>query len=206
MVKSFDMPVHHTLGNHEVFGWYRRSGADPSHPEYGKKMFENRIDKRYRTFEHKGWKFFILDSVIPNGEGGYMGGVDEEQLAWIEEVLAETDTLQPIIISTHIPLLTIETQVLKGATEANPRGGVITNSKEVLDLFEKHNLKLVLQGHLHWLEDIYVWGTHFITAGAVSGKWWQGPYLKTEEGFLMIHVKGDDFDWEYVDYGWEVLK
>jgi hypothetical protein len=25
-----------------------------------------------------------------------------------------------------------------------------------------------------------------------------------EEGFLMVDVHGDDFSWEYVDYGWEV--
>jgi 3',5'-cyclic AMP phosphodiesterase CpdA len=202
---SFHMPVYNTLGNHEVFGWYASSGVDPSHPEYGKKMFENRIGPRFKVFEHKGWKFLILDSVIPNGEGGYMGGVDDEQLEWIKDILADTDTLQPIVISTHIPLLTVEMQILKGATTANHRGGVITNSKEVLDLFQNHNLKLVLQGHLHYLEDIFVWGTHFITGGAVSAGWWNGPVMQTEEGFLMIRVdEEDNFTWEYVDYGWEV--
>jgi 3',5'-cyclic AMP phosphodiesterase CpdA len=205
MLESFDMPVHNTLGNHEVFGWYQRSGTPPDHPEYGKKMYENRIGPRYDVFEYKGWKFLILDSVIPNGEGGYMGGIDEGQIEWIKDVLAETDTAQPIIISTHIPFMTVATQLLKGATIPNPRGGVITNSKEVLDLFAGYNLKLVLQGHLHFLEEINVWGTQFITAGAVSAGWWNGAYMKTEEGFLMVHIgENNDFTWEYIDYGWEV--
>ena len=67
-----------------------------------------------------------------------------------------------------------------------------------------HNLKLVLQGHLHYLEDIKVNGVNFITVGAVSARWWNGPNHGVEEGFLMISTEGDDFDYEYIDYGWEV--
>ena len=89
---------------------------------------------------------------------------------------------------------------------AEPTGLVVENAREVLDLFEGHTLRLVLQGHLHYLEDIEVNGTHFITAGAVSGRWWSGSNHGVEEGFLMIYVKGDEFSWEYVDYGWEVEK
>lgn len=206
MIKGFGMPAYHTIGNHEIYGWYERSGADPGHPEFGKKMFEARIGKRYQVFEHGGWKFFILDSVEDNGEGGYKGGIDEGQLQWIEAELSRTDKAQPLAISVHIPLITVGAQVFAGATEPNPPGIVVTNSKEVLELFKDHNLKLVLQGHLHYLEDIYVFGTHFITAGAVSGRWWQGPNLETEEGFLMVEVNGDDFGWEYIDYGWEVAE
>jgi hypothetical protein len=40
--------------------------------------------------------------------------------------------------------------------------------------------------------------------GAACGKWWEGPYNGLEEGFTIIHIKGDEFDWEYFDYGWEV--
>ena len=70
--------------------------------------------------------------------------------------------------------------------------------------FWGYNLKLVLQGHLHFLEDINVNNqVHFITAGAVSGRWWNNkPGDTPQEGFLMVHVDGDDFQWEYVDYGW----
>ena len=72
-------------------------------------------------------------------------------------------------------------------------------------LFWEHKLKLVLQGHLHYLEDIHVNNQiHFITGGAVSGKWWNNkPDDPMEEGFLLLHVRGEDFSWEYVDYGWK---
>jgi len=66
-------------------------------------------------------------------------------------------------------------------------------------------LKLVLQGHLHYLEDINVANKiHFITGGAVSASWWNGPRGPVEEGFLLLRIKGEDIEWEYVDYGWEV--
>ena len=96
------------------------------------------------------------------------------------------------------------TQIRSGGLAVHTKGGIINNSKEVLDLFKEKNLKLVLQGHLHYLEDLYMGGkTHFITGGAVSANWWRGARNGMEEGFLRIKVRGDEFSWEYVDFGWE---
>ena len=93
---------------------------------------------------------------------------------------------------------------MSGPLAPNGKGGVINNGNEVLEIFKDYNLKLVLQGHLHFLEDLYANGVHFITGGAVCGQWWEGPRNGMEEGFLQIHVNGDNFTWEYIDYGWEV--
>ncbi len=202
--RGFNMPVHNTMGNHEVFGYYEESGVDSSHPLYGDRMFEERLGKRYYVFEFNGWRFYILDSIDEWEEGGYYGYIDQEQVAWLKEDLAGVDTETPIVISIHIPLLTVQTQIHEGSTAPNSMGSVITNSREVLELFNGHNLRLVLQGHLHAYEDIYVNGIHFITGGAVSGKWWAGPRFGMEEGFLMVHVSGDEIKSEYIDYGWQV--
>ena len=74
----------------------------------------------------------------------------------------------------------------------------------MLELLYDHNLKLVLQGHLHFNEDLFIGDkVHFITAGAVSGLWWSNtPGALPEEGFQMIHVKGDALSSEYIDFGW----
>ncbi len=74
----------------------------------------------------------------------------------------------------------------------------------MLDAFEGHNLKLVLQGHLHILEEAYINGITFITGGAVCAKWWEGTRDGMEEGYVLLKVKGEEIDWEYIDYGWEV--
>lgn len=203
--KSFAMPVYNTMGNHEVYGWYAKSQADPNHPEYGEKMFEKRIGPRHQSFDYKGWHFIIFDSVEEREEGNaYIGYIDSLQMEWLKADLAKIDKGTPIVISTHIPFITAEVQIEYGTMAPVEEGWVIHNSKEVLSLFDGYNLKLVLQGHLHIFEDIYIRGIHFVTGGAVSAKWWRGPYHGTEESFVQVQIKGNDFDLKYVDYGWEV--
>lgn len=202
--QRFTMPVYNTMGNHEIFGIYEKSGVKNDHAEYGEKMFENRIGERYYSFDHKGWHFMILDGIEDTGESSYIGQIDSVQMEWIKNDLNRLDSETPVVVSVHIPFITVVTQLEEGSLEPNRNTTVITNAKEVLELFEAYNLKLVLQGHLHFLEDLYANGTHFITGGAVSSGWWSGAYNGMEEGFLLIKVKGDNFEWEYVDYSWEV--
>ncbi len=203
-VKALKMPVYNAMGNHEIYGIYSRSGADPEHPDYGEKMFENRIGKSYYSFEHKGWKFMILNSIEDTGRDSYIGLIDNDQIEWIKDELQKTDPSIPVAIITHIPFITANTQKYQGTTLPNDSSLVISNGKEVLDLFEGHNLKLVLQGHLHLVEDIFIDDIHFITGGAICAAWWRGPYRGDEEGFVLVRVKGSEFDWEFVDYKWEV--
>jgi 3',5'-cyclic AMP phosphodiesterase CpdA len=169
-------------------------------------MFESRIGESYYTFDHKGWKFLILNSVEDTRHDGYIGLIDKGQIEWIKEELGKTDTLTPIIISTHIPFITAKTQKYQGATIANDSSSVISNGKEVLDLFKKYNLKLVLQGHLHTVEDIYIDGIHFVTGGAVSAAWWKGPNQGTEEGFMLVSAGNNEVNCRYIDYGWNAEK
>ncbi len=203
MLKLFDMPVYNTIGNHDVFGLYKSSGVDTTHEMYGKKMYEDHLGKRYYSFDHKGWHFIVLDGVGFTKERTYIGKVSHEQIDWIRKDLQKIDSTAPIIVSVHIPLITVSTQIQYGSTVPNSRSAVITNSRQVLDLFDGYNLKVVLQGHLHVLEDIYVNNTHFVSGGAVSGKWWSGPHHGMEEGFLMVNVGDEFFNWEYIDFGWE---
>jgi 3',5'-cyclic AMP phosphodiesterase CpdA len=201
---KFKMPVYNAVGNHEVYGWHRNEEGIEEHPEFGKKMFEKRLGDRFYSFDHKGWHFIVLDAISRNEEGGYTGSIDEEQILWLAKDLQKVDKATPIAISTHMPFITSAAQISRGSMAANSRGMVIDNSQDVLELLSEHNLRLVLQGHLHFLEDIYIQNqVHFITGGAVSGKWWSNsPESKPEEGFVMIHVQGENLEWEYVDYGW----
>lgn len=207
MSAGFDMPVYNTIGNHEYYGYNAKPAVDPSHPEYGEKMFENRIGKRYYSFNHKGWHFMVLDG-IEKGDGNwgaYVGKVDEEQLQWIRDDLAKLKPETPIVVVTHIPLVSIMPQITNGPLYAENQSSLVTNQQDVLAPFREMNLKLVLQGHLHALEDNNLMGrVHFLTGGAVCGRWWRTPDdSELQEGFVKIDVKGDDFSWEYVDYGWE---
>ncbi len=177
-----------TIGNHDRF-----FGCQKSDPLYERGLFEKYLNQSYYSFNHKGWHFIVL-----NTSNSIVG---DEQKQWLAADLKELDAKTPIIISTHVPFLSVYYPALQG--KYTPRD-TFSNFKEIWDMFEGKNLKLVLQGHMHLYEEIKVKGVQFITGGAVSASWWGGSYHGTEEGYLMIHIDGDDFDWEYIDYGWEV--
>lgn len=192
-------PLYNVPGNHDVFGVVPESGVSPEHPEFGKKMFTNRLGKLYQSFDFKGWHFILLDSVLITEDGRYKGGVDDAQMEWLKQHLAGVDPAAPIVVATHVPFYsTIPQRDPRFKTDVF----LIKNSTAVLDLFKNHNLKLVLQGHVHYHEVIQAGGIYFITGGAVCGAWWDGPLHGSEEGFLHVKISGDDLTWEYVDYGW----
>ena len=205
LTTAFKMPVYNTMGNHEVFGLYEASGISPANPGYGKQMFRNRLGggKTYYSFDYKNWHFIILDGIGFTPERRYYGHVDSLQLNWLKNDIAAVDTARPVVLSTHIPLFSIYGQMKNGPTFAMGESGVVTNALEVMHALAGHNLKLVLQGHLHVLEEMRYGNTTFITGGAISGAWWKGSRDGTPEGFLVIDVKQNDFSWEYKTYGWK---
>lgn len=206
LVKKLKMPVYNTMGNHEVFGLYKSSGVSPEHNLYGKKLYEDRLSKRYYSFDHKNWHFIVLDGIGFTEDRHYRGWVNEEQLEWLKADLEKTGKEKPVAVSIHIPLLSVGQQIMQGPTTAFKEGSVVNNALDVIKILEQYKVKLVLQGHLHFLEDVYYNGIHYVTGGAVSSQWWNGPRFGMEEGFLKVNVSGEDFNWEYIDFGWEVEK
>ncbi len=201
----FDMPVHYTMGNHDVFAIYADSEVDPSHPEFGKKMFMNRLGdgKTYRSFDYQNWHFIQLDGIYMTPQRKYFGKIDSVQIEWLKQDLQQVGTERPIIICTHIPFYTMFYQYINGPTVANRISRVINNAHEISKICEGYNLKAVMQGHLHIVEDLFFRNVHYITNGAVSGNRWKGPYSGFEEGFGVVDVNGDDFSWSYHTYGWD---
>lgn len=204
MMANFNSPVYTTIGNHDLFGIYEKSGVPPSHPEYGKGMYEKRLAQRYYSFDYMGWDFIVLDGVGITHDRRYKGYVDDEQIVWLREELRRIGKTRPIVISIHIPLLSVESQIALGPTEAFKDNSIVNNANEIRRVLKGHNVKIVLQGHTHFLEDIYYEGIHYVTGGAVSGSVWNGKRYEMEEGFLMVTVEKDNsFSWKYIDFGWE---
>lgn len=204
MMGQFIMPVYNTMGNHEVFGLYEESGIAPEHPEYGRQMFRKRLGKgtTYQSFDNKGWHFIILDGIGFTPERRYFGHIDSVQLDWLKNDIARIDQKTPIVLSTHIPLFSIYGQMKNGPNFANGQGSVVTNALDVMKVLENHNVKLVLQGHLHVVEEIQYGNTTYITGGAVSAAWWKGLRDGFPEGFVVVNVDNDNFSWEYMTYDW----
>ena len=198
-IKRLEMPVHAALGNHDVFGTHPSSGVDRSDPGFGKKMFEDKIGPRYQSFDHKGIHFVILDSIELKPDGSFVGGVDTDQINWLKADLAKTGRATPVVVTTHVPLVTAANQILNSGD--NWRGLAVRNAREVLDVLWQSNVKMVLQGHTHIVENVDYNGCQFITGGAVCGNWWKGKRLFHPEGYGVVEVAGAKFSYSYHTYG-----
>jgi 3',5'-cyclic AMP phosphodiesterase CpdA len=182
-----------TIGNHDRY--YDKDNGCVE----GDEMFKQYFKESYYTFEEKGVRFFVLNSVQNvEGKGGFYVG--EKQMEWLKKELSNIPASTPIVVSTHVPVYSIYYPVVDGKYVFVD---VIMNYKELLKTFEKHNLKLVLQGHQHLYEEIFSQNVRYITAGAVSAAWWEGPFHGTEPGFLIVETDGSgDFTWKYTEFGW----
>lgn len=188
ITSNSDLKFYTSIGNHDRF-W----GCQRSDPLYNEGLFEKYIGDSYFSFNHKGWHFIVLNTSNSI--------VDEQQKLWLINDLEKVKPETPIIVSCHVPFLSVYYPALEGKyTDAD----TFKNFKIVWDMFEGKNLKLVLQGHQHLYEEIKTRGVQFVTGGAVSASWWGGSFHGTEEGYLLVNIDEDNFSWDYIDYGWEV--
>ncbi|MHC2069263.1 metallophosphoesterase family protein [Bremerella sp. T1] len=210
--KQLAVPVHHTIGNHDIGGWSPKSKLSKQDPRYGKAMFADRYGQgsTYHSFDHKGWHFVILDSVgkaEPGEPGsGYIGLIDDEQVEWLRNDMEKTGRDTPTVIVTHIPFFSAVLQSMSGPQTPVSRGGLVTNAHEVRKLLEPYNVQLVLSGHGHVRERIDLRGVTYLQGGAVSGGWWRGPLFHEEEAFVVVDCQPGQFDYHFHDYGWDVRK
>ena len=186
--KTFKMPVHLTMGNHEVVGILPNSGIDNSHPKWGKRLYQKRYGNRYQSFTKYGYKFFLLDGItILQEKMNYGLGVDSVQIEWIKNELSETDKSFPIVISIHSPIISP-----RAMSNANT-SALTENAKSVLDLFKYHNLKMVLQGHNHTFMNLEIGGIHFICGGSTLQR-----SSGFDEGFIRVKVKKKKEEIEFI--------
>ena len=200
-------PVHEAPGNHDHVGARPVDGSPPAVDTRADFLARMDLPQTYRSLDVQGHHVILLDSTFfPEGEKHYEGRIPPEQLAWLKSDLAAVPSERPIIVVTHIPLLTAFYAASLGTRSPTPKSRIVVNAAEVLALLRTRNLLLVLQGHTH-IDELVRWrGTTFITGGAVSGGWWWEPREETEEGFGLVTLDGDRAQWEYVDYGWQARR
>lgn len=205
-------PVHHCLGNHDIWGWNRRkSGTTGAEPGWGKQMAVDvlGIPGRHYAFDLPGrWRCLVLDSVQPDGGEGYIGRIDEEQLAWLEARLADAPDRMHVVVS-HIPILSLCALELDASTDERrwtiPGGVMHLDAKQLMALFRaRGNVKCCLSGHIHKVERADFDGVTFICGGAVSGAWWKGRQERCDEGYGVVDLNDDgSVGFHYMTYGWK---
>ena len=208
-MKNLRLPVHHTIGNHDIGGWSPKNLMQRSDAEYGKDLFASKFGKgrTYRSFDHQGWHFVILDSIqFDEATQEYYGWIDDAQLAWLEADLQLAGPQTPVIVVTHIPFFSVWAQVHGDPRKGENPKSLVNNASTVRKLLGKYNVKLVLSGHGHLCERIelaHFNRTTYIQGGAVCGLWWKGKVSGSPEGYGVVTCKPDgNFEYEYRDYGW----
>jgi len=177
---------------------FEGSPAGESQVQDGKDMFRERLGngKTYRSFDHKGWHFVLLDS-IERGEGrGYRDYVDGNQLSWLAEDLEKLDEGRPVCVVLHIPLTTIFAQTHINSMSAPLPYFIVNNGTEIIRLLARYDVKLVLQGDLHIVEELKYMNTTYLVGGSLSNAQ-KDQHFVHHEGFVIVDVYGIEYSWNY---------
>lgn len=205
------LPVRNCLGNHDVWGWNKaKSKTNGSEPGWGKQVALDHLglEKPYYRFDQGRWRFLVLDSMTFDEESAYRGELDAAQFEWLRNELKETPAETPVVIVSHIPILTVGTVGFSAELRKYPQGAKMLSHRDALELlllFRQYpNVKLCLSGHTHLTEEISFAGIRFVNSGAVCGLWWKGNFHHTDEGYNVVDLFDDGtFRTKYMAYGWE---
>ena len=195
VAEGVGLPAYYTIGNHDRFYYHSDGTPDPD----GTALFNRNFGEADHTFDFRGIRFIVINSVLKGENQPYY--YRPEQLEWLQGRLREAGTDRPIILITHVPLVSLYYPAMQGRIRDLD---VIANFGEIWKLLEGHHIVAVLQGHQHLHEEMLSKGIWFLTGGSVCGNWWVGDLGGTQEGYLMLTCDPatDTYSWEYVDYGW----
>ncbi|WP_443946299.1 metallophosphoesterase family protein [Pedobacter sp. AW1-32] len=197
------LPIQYCLGNHDIW-WNENTKTDTF---YGKRYSMNKLklNTPYYSFEQKGWKFIILDSVhLDIDQTWYIGKLGDEQFNWLKTTLEHTPKDMPVMVMSHIPILTallmIEDNIVNRWEMLG--GDMHTDTAKIINLFYHHkNVKLCLSGHLHMQDQVVYNNVNYLCNGAVSGAWWEGNRRETAPGYGLVDLYADgSFSSKYVNY------
>ena len=196
MHRAIRGPIRYAVGEQDLVGAFPPDGTSPvADPRAEFRLFTG-ASRTWYSFDAGGVHVVVLDSVrLATDARNCNGHVSDEQLGWLRGDLSRIDAFTPVVLMLHIPL------IAASGAEAG-----VANAAQVLAAFEGHNLRLVLQGHLHVNEILRRGDTTFVVGGAICGDAWRGPMRGTREGFGVATLRHDRIDWRYVEYGWSARR
>ncbi len=151
------LPMYAVPGNHDV-RW----------APLGKEAFERACGPLYRSFDHAGCHFVLLDSTVVLEHWGHFDGA---QLTWLASDLRKLKRGTPVFIFLHHWF---------GRERTN-----IDNAHELLEILRSHNVVAAFIGHGH--ADLH-WKVNGIECFMARGLY-QGSYHEVEVGSGTATVK-----------------
>ena len=197
--KDNKLPIYHTIGNHDIWGWFIKENRPENDRLYGKQWAIELlgIKDRYYSFTRSGWHFIVLDSTQLNPAGGYIGKLDDPQLEWLKQELASVPPSTHICIVSHIPILSICSGLYFEKTETNgdlmiKRNLMHTDFFTLKKLFSKYpNIKVCISGHIHLQDELDYLGIKYYCNGAVCGNWWSGAFQEFDPAYAVMEFYDD---------------
>jgi len=190
--RRLGIPFVQVVGNHDL-------DLDARTDEASTATFQGRFGPRYWSFNRGQVHYVVLDDVLYYG-GGYIGYLDDEQLAWLTADLALVERGTPVVVFAHIP---ITSTLWKRRGEPRPAvAQALTNREALFRALEGHRA-LLLTGHIHESDHLAESGTVERCHGTVCGGWWTGDicYDGTPNGYGVYEVEGSEIRWRYKSTG-----
>lgn len=185
-VKEIGIPFVQVVGNHDLdMPAQSRASAITT--------FEQRFGPRYYSFNRGQVHYVVLDDVFYYG-GGYLGYVDDDQLAWLAADLALVERGSPVVVFAHIPLM----NAFGDRVGRSSIGTSVANRDAAYRILGDYQT-LILTGHIHENETSTTGTIHERNLGAVCGGWWTGPicYDGTPMGYGVYEAKGREIKGRY---------
>ena len=176
LVSMLNGPARFLPGNHDL-------DFDAESSEHTFDTFRAKLGPEYYSYDVGKAHVVALNTVEYASGTSYTGSLDERQLEWLRNDLAQVPQDRLVVIAAHIPLLDYADQ---GSSRHQ-----VAQVKEIYELLEGREA-IALGGHTHSIENLRAgdslqgWSdvlgvdelpfTH-ITAGAISGDWYSGTVL-----------------------------
>lgn len=190
LIATIGIPWYNVLGNHDIDF---QADDDRTSDE----TFESYYGPSYYAYEYGPVVFVVMDNVVwggakPEGTGGYKGGLGEEQLTFLSNLMPRISRDKLVLFMMHIPLYGTE------------------DRESLFRMIEDRPYTMSISGHTHWHEHRFLgrnegWRGarphHHVVSVTVSGSWWSGEPDETgiphtlmrdgaPNGYSIIHFDG----------------
>lgn len=165
-LQTLPFPVYVVPGNHDVPTLLPndRSIGFKEFPHYYRQFGYDNPDRLYYTCQVlPGVQLIGLNSNQFDETGKQLGRLDDEQLIWLKQVLAEVDDQLVLVMVHHNVLEHLPNQ------SRHPLGRryMLDNAPQLLEMLQEAGVNLIFTGHLHVQDVAYHNGIYEITTGSL---------------------------------------
>ena len=187
------LPGNHDVGDNVLTGDQKERVNDERRARFVRFFGEERW-----SFDAAGWGFVGVNAQLFGSCGQR---AEEDQWQWLAESLASHQG-KPVALFTHKPLF------LDHPTEANHPDPKVSQScldsasrKRLLDLCQKHGVRLIVSGHKHQTRSFSLDGTYYLWApstACINGLPTSTPWGVKEVGFIDFRFGNGAFEHRFV--------